>query len=290
MTKRVVAPWLWCFFFLVLIWGGIIYWGDHVFTRHEIPVSCMTSQLNYHQENKTMVVLGNSLLEAAFPASIVTDSDIKDQVAVVSRLGMRIDDLDLLSIAFQERVADVIAIQDTIFRHTKRGVGEAKKNKTVLMAMASRFVRFQFRALMSISPICGGAIEQAQKKFELKGPKKKNKGKLSETKIKKLEQHYQSMTEKGVSEKAIEMVRKATESGASIIVFEIPRSVQVPEDRLKKGWRALLRETLEPYDVRFAQVGVPMEVRFYRDISHVNAAGNLQLKPHFEKFVREATN
>lgn len=127
MTKRVVAPWLWCFFFLVLIWGGIIYWGDHVFTRHEIPVSCMTSQLNYHQENKTMVVLGNSLLEAAFPASIVTDSDIKDQVAVVSRLGMRIDDLDLLSIAFQERVADVIAIQDTIFRHTKRGVGEAKK-------------------------------------------------------------------------------------------------------------------------------------------------------------------
>ena len=290
MTKRVVAPWLWCFFFLVLIWKGIIYWGDHVFTRHEIPISCMTSQLNYHQEKKTMVVLGNSLLEAAFPSSILTDSDIKDQVAVVARPGMTIDDLDLLSIAFQERPPDVIAVQDTLFRHTKRGEREAKKTKTVVTAMASRFVRFQFGKLMGHPPICGGEIERVQQALELKGPKKEKKGKLSEKKIKKLEQNYQSMTEKGVSAKAIEMVRKATESGSSIIVFEIPRSVQVPEERLKKGWRALLRQTLEPYNVRFAQVGVPMEVRFYRDISHVNAAGNLQLKPHFEKFVREATN
>ena len=286
---RVVAPWLWCCFFLVLIWRGIIYWADHVIAHYKIPVSCMTSQLHYHQDKKTIVMLGNSLLEAAFPASVLTHPDLKDRVAVVTRPGMTIDDLDFFGEAFQNQKVDVVAIQDTVFRHTKKKAYEKKRTDKAITLMAERFVRFEVTKLLGTPPVCGKELAYVQKLLAvMERTNNKSQEIFATSKIKVLKQRYQKMAEMGISEKAIVMVKQAIESGVSVIVYEIPRSIKVPEERIKKNWRSLLKDTLEPYGVRFDEVGIPLDPRYYRDISHVNSAGGLKLEPYFEKFLTEA--
>lgn len=234
-------------------------------------------------------MLGNSLLEAAFPASALTHPDLKDRVAVVARPGMTIDDLIFFGEAFQNGKVNVVAIQDTVFRHTKKTAYEKKRTDKAIRLLAERFVRFQVTKLLGTPPVCGKELAHVQKSLAvMERANSKSQEIFTTSKIKTLKQRYQKMAEMGISEKAIVLVKQAIESGASVIVYEIPRSIKVPEERIKKNWRTLLKDTLEPYGVRFDEVGIPLDPRYYRDISHVNAAGNLKLEPYFEKFLREA--